>query len=304
MPNGIDDIFINMDDLIDFYEEGFEGQLLFRVPETVVDRMELQPFVRDFIVTDLGWFPDVSKHRVERNHGLEQEVLIVIESGLGWVKWGDNTSTLEAGQALWIPAGCPHSYGSQLGRSWSLSWFHFEGRGARELIDFTGLSPWANAISPHVTKDIRDIFRQSFMSVQQGFSNMTLLELSKSLIQILSLIVSNPKGSPSKKRNHPIERVISHMKSNLHLNLVLLDLAKLSGLSVPQFSQRFKAHTGVSPMVYFTELRMQKAGNLLDETHEPITQVATQMGFADPLYFSRQFKKCTGLSPRAYRQRN
>jgi len=295
---------INMDDSIDYHEEGFQGQLLYRIPDRVVERFHRQPFLKDFVVTDLGWFPLASRHRVERKTGLNQNVLLIVESGSGWGKWGTHVAQLSAGQAFLIPSGHSHSYGADETDPWSLFWFHFEGVGARGLIDYTGLKPGLTSIAPPHDQEINAQFRHTLKSVENGFSNSVLLELSKSLIQVLSLINSKPTRHEFKRGKGRVERVISYMKSNLHQNLALPDLSSMADLSVPQFSQIFKHQTGVSPMVYFTELRMQKAGKLLDQTQIGVAEVANEMGFVDPLYFSRQFKKCTGLSPRKYRLRN
>jgi len=62
----------------------------------------------------------------------------------------------------------------------------------------------------------------------------------------------------------------------------------------------FKARTGLSPKQYLTKIRIDKAKELLAG---PLTidQIASSVGFNDALYFSRQFKKSTGMSPSEYR---
>jgi AraC family transcriptional regulator of arabinose operon len=68
-----------------------------------------------------------------------------------------------------------------------------------------------------------------------------------------------------------------------------------------QFSDLFKRHYGTSPMAYFSELRMQRARELLSFTKMSVKEIAAELGFDDPLYFSRAFKKVSGMSPRDYR---
>ncbi len=59
---------------------------------------------------------------------------------------------------------------------------------------------------------------------------------------------------------------------------------------------------GVSPMAYFTDLRLGHAALLLRSTSKPIAQIAEESGFADPAYFTRAFRKKYGASPRQSRR--
>ena len=72
----------------------------------------------------------------------------------------------------------------------------------------------------------------------------------------------------------------------------------------PDYVRRcFKAETGRSPLAYLTTLRLSKAKQMLLETpHETVSNIATQCGFQDALYFSTCFKKHTGVSPLQYRK--
>lgn len=72
----------------------------------------------------------------------------------------------------------------------------------------------------------------------------------------------------------------------------------------PDYVRRcFKAETGRSPLAYLTNLRLSKAKQmLLESPHETVSNIATQCGFQDSLYFSTCFKKHTGVSPQQYRK--
>jgi AraC family transcriptional regulator, arabinose operon regulatory protein len=59
---------------------------------------------------------------------------------------------------------------------------------------------------------------------------------------------------------------------------------------------------GTSPMQYLRTVRVEAAKRLLVTIETPVGEVAAQVGFEDPLYFSRVFRKVTGKSPTAYRE--
>ncbi|MBW2690331.1 MAG: helix-turn-helix transcriptional regulator, partial [Deltaproteobacteria bacterium] len=79
-------------------------------------------------------------------------------------------------------------------------------------------------------------------------------------------------------------------------------LASFLGISASHLSASFKKNIGTPPMRYLLELRLTRAAYLLANVNMSVSQVAREAGFSDPLYFSRQFKKRFGLSPRHYRQ--
>lgn len=79
-------------------------------------------------------------------------------------------------------------------------------------------------------------------------------------------------------------------------------LAGEEGLSSSVFRRLWKKHVGMPPHRYVIELRMGLACRLLTETALNISEIAYQIGYTDPLYFSRLFHKSTGLSASFYRR--
>lgn len=79
-------------------------------------------------------------------------------------------------------------------------------------------------------------------------------------------------------------------------------LARDHGLSPTHFRRLWNTALGVPPARYRSELLLRRACRELVETRRPIAGIARDLGFADPLYFSRRFRAFTGTSPRAYRE--
>ncbi len=80
-------------------------------------------------------------------------------------------------------------------------------------------------------------------------------------------------------------------------------MAARSGLSERTFTRRFKTATGYSPVDYIQTMRIEEAKQLLETTSEPTDAVAAQVGYNDPAFFRRVFKRRTGTTPARYRQR-
>ncbi|MDW3647290.1 MAG: AraC family transcriptional regulator [Bacteroidia bacterium] len=120
-----------------------------------------------------------------------------------------------------------------------------------------------------------------------------LLVQSKNIDSILEL-VSDLYSS----RKVQLKKVI---ELHLYSNLKLEQLAKLCNLSLSSFKREFKKEYSDSPNNYITGKKLEKAKELLVLTDLPIGEIAYEVGFQDPLYFARLFKKKLKSSPSSYR---
>ena len=102
---------------------------------------------------------------------------------------------------------------------------------------------------------------------------------------------------------HKIQRVIDHIKSNLHRKLMLADLARLAGISRSRLCYAFKTETGISVGQYLRVLRIQKARELLETTSLSAKEIGGAAGMRDQSHFSRDFKSAYNLTPSEYRER-
>ncbi len=80
-------------------------------------------------------------------------------------------------------------------------------------------------------------------------------------------------------------------------------LARNAGVSASRLRHLFRRQVGNSPRQFQEGQRLQRARNLLALSRQTIGEIATELGFASPFYFTLRFKKQTGESPRAYRRR-
>lgn len=92
------------------------------------------------------------------------------------------------------------------------------------------------------------------------------------------------------------------MERHLSRRFSLPQLAKHIGSSRSTLSRIFRDQLQQSPINYFLELKMETAKSLLKNTNLRIQEIARQVGYENPLYFSTEFKKRTGMSPREFRK--
>lgn len=96
--------------------------------------------------------------------------------------------------------------------------------------------------------------------------------------------------------------VLTYIDENLHRDITLQNLADLIGLVPTYFSDLFHKTVGVRPMELLNRRRIERAQLLLASTNLPIQEVADQVGVRSPEYFSRLFRRFSGVSPRHYRR--
>lgn len=100
--------------------------------------------------------------------------------------------------------------------------------------------------------------------------------------------------------NSMIETTIDYMVNHYADNMTVEELAKMAGMSSSHYSRLFKKYASASPIHYLTQLRMDRAKELLILSDYKLKTVAQSIGYEDELYFSRLFKKFTGQSPSQY----
>jgi AraC-like DNA-binding protein len=98
-----------------------------------------------------------------------------------------------------------------------------------------------------------------------------------------------------------IAATITYLETHYGEPVRLDDLAEMAHMSRRAYLRAFRAATGQAPIAYLLQTRVGRAAALLRGGDEPVTEVAFRAGFSDSNYFARQFRRITGMAPRAYR---
>jgi YesN/AraC family two-component response regulator len=104
------------------------------------------------------------------------------------------------------------------------------------------------------------------------------------------------------KESDVLEKSVQYMHDNLSKELSLSEIAIQSRLSPSRFSTLFKQHFETSPIDYLIHLRIQRACRYLQLSGMKIHEIAKQVGYEDPYYFSRVFSRVMGMSPSHFRK--
>ncbi|MFA6816202.1 MAG: AraC family transcriptional regulator [Lentisphaeria bacterium] len=121
------------------------------------------------------------------------------------------------------------------------------------------------------------------------------------LISNLSRLYTN-NLSKIDEPSFKLGQVISYINLNFRKKITLEEMIKNSGMSRSVFMRKFHQAVGVSPIKFLIQVRVNEACKLLQQSKMNISEIAYQVGFNDSNYFTRQFDKIVGTTPRAFQQ--
>ena len=106
----------------------------------------------------------------------------------------------------------------------------------------------------------------------------------------------------STENDFSIDRLVIQLNQKYMEPWTISSMSDYCKLSEGYFSHKFKKQMGISPMSYLNELRIEKSKELLEEGTMNISTISSVVGFQDSLYFSKVFKKSTGMSPSKFKK--
>lgn len=109
-----------------------------------------------------------------------------------------------------------------------------------------------------------------------------------------------PAHSKPGKADGTVDGIIRFMKSRLAGQVSAEEIGKTFGIGKAQLYAAFKAETGYGVMEYYKLLKIEEAKRLIREDNRTMTEIAALLAFNNVQYFSKQFKRLTGMKPTEY----
>lgn len=273
-------------------------QRLCVVPRPVVADALLRPVTRRLVVTDAGWFPHADGHLRTRPYGAEEAVVIVCVGGGGWLDLAGARVRVTPSTVALIPPGVPHAYGADATDPWTIWWCHVRGSDLADLWGAIGAGADRPLVSLRSVDRAAALLDEIVTALERDQSPARLLAVSGIAWRLLTQLAVDRRLP---EQGAPLERALRYLEERVDGEVRVEDLARLVGVSPSHLGALFREATGGGVLAHHTALRMSRARGLLDTTELPVSEVAREVGYADPLYFSRQFRRVHGLSPTAYR---
>ncbi|MDF2722092.1 MAG: transcriptional regulator [Paenibacillus sp.] len=240
----------------------------------------------------------------------EYHSFVLVHEGEGTLELNGNRYELKRGAVFCVPMASrmylrtqPVKLLKYVSVLFSYGTLHWEGgKGVWSQSNDVSL-PVPDVIYFREEPEIIDCFQQlhELWNEQLGVSLWLCVKQFKLLLERV-LRKQADESSPLQHHWLLIEQAVQHIRSHYHEPFDRREWAKKLSLSPGHLTVLFKQYTGYAPMPYIVTLRMERAKQLLRTTELPIRRIAEEVGYPDPLYFSRVFSKEIGISPARFRQ--
>lgn len=284
--------------------EDFPGERIFKLPTKVVESASRQPLTAALLPCRLGYFPRAQGQNVSRPNGDWAFTLLYCLDGTGVLDLGQGKFRIARGMLAILRPFEFHAYAAAPEEPWSYYWIHFNGTVAQQYYDV--LTGGGKHVCIAVESNLRFVenFEKILGIYQEGQAYKNLVQASSAMHQLLGDLFGQicQRSTPQESASARIARTLAMMRKNLSAHVSIHELAVSAGMSHAYFTQQFRKHTGQSPRSFFNRQRIAKACEYLASTDTKVDNIARLVGYEDPFYFCRLFKRITQQTPTSYRQ--
>ena len=277
----------------------------FKLPSFIITEQQKNPLTKDLYLCELAEILIKKDTLWSDQVKLEDHQLIFCTKGGGIIQISNDMVPFSQNQYCIIPQG--FIFKIQTGDTDPSVFFTCKFNGEKSKImekDFTVVRDLIPSANNMVANRIM-LFDELFNNLTKGFYNANYQYISLCFGHLLATFIYASRTSDDlmEEQNPGISRSIQFMEQNLDKKLSLNEIAEEAGYSPSYLTTLFRKKTGYSPSSYFSHLKIAKACEYLDFSKHKIKEISFLMGYTDPYYFSKDFQKKIGLSPRNYRKR-
>jgi len=230
-------------------------------------------------------------------------LLHYVISGKGWYNVGKERHWLSEGDLFMSFPNEIIKYGADLECPWKYCWVGFLGLDIPYIMKQAGFTK-----KKHILHIPSDDIAETMIDLYKSYGTQTknYLYMISKLTHLFSIIIADSERNPPlPKGSDYLEKALTYMKTEYQSPITIDEIASFAGISSSHLYRLFMKEYSVPPLKYLTQFRIQSACNMLIENPSlPVSVIAYSVGFNDPLYFSRSFRKATGVSPSEYRKMN
>ncbi|WGM20264.1 AraC family transcriptional regulator [Paenarthrobacter sp. OM7] len=222
-------------------------------------------------------------------------ILAYCVSGKAYYRVNGTSHRVVSGTLIFLPAGMPHTGRSDRDDPWHFVSAAFQLAALDE--ESANLLKDLPPITHNVPAEVGSLFYQmrvAWEAKQPGHQLQIRGLLSLVLSRAVEEYTRPALSAPHARR---VATVTAHLLENYHSVYSVEELAQMSGLSPSHFRVVFKKVTGMTATNYQQHIRITKATEFLSSGEHNVTETARLLGFRDVYYFSRLYKRVTGINP-------
>ena len=183
-------------------------------------------------------------------------------------------------------------------------WIHFTGGNVKNILrqyeipmDDPVFYSGASAVYAYLFKEIIN----EIQTCRTGFEELIAMYL-RQIFLLVQRTRQEQKPSVATYIQEEMEYARRYFNEHYNETINIEEYAQSRSMSVSWFQRNFRQFVNHSPMQYILMTRVNNAASLLETTDYSMAEIAAIVGYDDPLYFSRLFRKQKGMSPSEYRK--
>lgn len=260
-------------------------------------------------INNCGYYRVHTGPVIETPHpeGRNDYQLLYIAAGKGhfYFKGSKKATIVEKGNMVLFRPKEPQVYYYYAKDKTEVYWVHFTGWKVEQYLDSYDLPKKENVFFTGVSPDYPWIYNQIIKELQlqrANYDDVIKLFLHHILLTINRYI---KEGKQAKNETiSDIERAVHYFNENYNKAISIEQYAQEHLMSVNWFIHSFGEVMQIPPMQYVVSLRIAAAKGYLEKSNKNVGEIAGIVGYDNPLYFSRLFKKHTGMTPTEYKRRS
>ena len=150
---------------------------------------------------------------------------------------------------------------------------------------------------------VENYYDHSRVEFTKEVYNAQSVEQCEEILRKIARFFSERDQEPERTLSPLVRKIITDVDTDLKEPLTLQYFSEKLGVNGSYLSNLFRRETGKTITQYVTDQRLKHAENLLRYTNKPVRSVAVEVGIGDAQYFSRLFRKKTGMKPTEYRRK-
>ncbi len=280
-----------------------------QLPQPALRRLDQVPLARELCATGAGYHLRMGESPwlqppQEPEWRLLPDALFHFYPQSGrWVETEAGRQIMPANSLMCMPPEFPFRHGlGERKRVNTTYWFRMQGAALPFFFQLIQWSPSRPFVQVEETVPFLELCQSLLKILLVPATQATLFRLASVSARLLGRVAEAAKQAEYhlQPANQRVHEVIKFLRDNPTASLSLQDLAGMANLSTQHFRGLFKQLTGYAPSQYHAQIKAQHAARLLCHTDDPVSLIAMQVGFEDPLYFSRWFRRIMGRPPRDY----
>lgn len=277
----------------------------FSLPVPLLQEQKSNPVTKDLYLTDTGEIEVEAGSIWKTTEKKDNNLLVYCTKGEGILQIGSEQLPINNEQFFILSPNENFKFYSSENTNSCFLIAGFNGKKARQLCKEYSI---VRSLVPSVNNMVANremLFEEIFNNLNKGFHDQNLVYVNFTLGHLLATFIYANKTSEdiAEESNPVVRQALNFLNKNLNKKLTLREIANEVGYSPTYFTTLFKKETNYSPLSYFSHLKILKACEYLDYTKNKIKEISFSLGYSDPYYFTKDFKKRMGLSPRQYRNR-